>query len=44
MATIYATLINQYNFKYQTAFSARCIKQDEDGQMLEETELYKTKY
>ena len=28
MATIYARLINQYKFKYQTVFSARFDKQD----------------
>ena len=29
LAVIYARLINQYKFKYQTVFSARFHKQDE---------------
>ena len=37
---IYARLINQYNFKYQTVFSARFDKQDEDYQLLDETEIF----
>ena len=40
LAVIYARLINQYKFKYQTVFSARFDKQDEDGRLLEETELF----
>ena len=40
MAIIYARLINQYKFRYQTGFSARIDKQDEDGQLLDETELF----
>ena len=40
LSVIYARLINQYKFKYQTVFSARFDKQDEDGQLLEETELF----
>ena len=40
LAVIYARLINQYKFKYQTVFSARFDKQDEDGQLLDETELF----
>ena len=40
LAVIYARLINQYKFKYQTVFSARFDKQDDDGQLLEETELF----
>ena len=39
LAMIDARLINQYKFKYQTVFSARFHKQDEDGELLEETEL-----
>ena len=39
MATIYAIIKNQYNFKYQTVFSARFDKQDEDGQLLDDIEL-----
>ena len=30
MAAIYARLMNQYKYKYQTVFSARIDKQDED--------------
>ena len=33
MSIIYATLINLYKFKYQTVFSARFDKQDEDNQL-----------
>ena len=40
LAVIYARLINQYKFKYQTVFSARFDKQDEDGEILDETELF----
>ena len=40
LAVIYARLINQYKFKYQTVFSARFDKQDEDGQLLDEIELF----
>ena len=40
LAVIYARFINQYIFKYQTVFSARFDKQDEDGQLLDETELF----
>ena len=40
LAMIYAILINQYKFKYQTVFSARFEKQDEVGDLLEETELF----
>ena len=40
LAVIYARLINQYKFKYQTVFSARFEKQDEDNQLLDETELF----
>ena len=40
LAMIYARLINQYKFKYQTVFSARLDKQDEDGQLLDEIELF----
>ena len=40
MAIIYARLINQYKFRYQTVFSARFDKQDEDNQLLDETELF----
>ena len=40
LAVIYARIINQYKFKYETVFSARFDKQDEDGQLLDETELF----
>ena len=40
LAVIYARLINQYKFKYQTVFSARFDKQNEDNQVLDETELF----
>ena len=40
MAIIYARLINQYKFRYQTVFSARFDKQDEDSRLLDETELF----
>ena len=40
MSLIYARLINQYKFKYQVVFSARFDKQDEDGLLLDETELF----
>ena len=40
LAVVYARLINQYKFKYQTVFSARFDKQDEDNQVLDETELF----
>ena len=40
LAMIYARLINQNKIKYQTVFSARFDKQDEDYQVLDETELY----
>ena len=40
MAIIYARLINQYKFRYQTVFSARFDKQDEDNQILDGTELF----
>ena len=37
---IYARILNQCNFKYQTVFSATFDKQDEDNQVLDETELF----
>ena len=40
MASIYARLINQYKFNYKTVISARFDKQDEDNQVLDETELF----
>ena len=40
MSNIYVRLVNQYIFKYQTVFLARIDKQDEDNQILDETELF----
>ena len=40
LAMVYARLINQYIFKNQTVFSARFDQQDEDGELLDETELF----
>ena len=40
LSAIYARLMNQYKFKYQTVFSAIFDKQDEDNQVLDETELF----
>ena len=40
MANIYAEIINQCKFNYQTVFSARFDKQDEDDQVLDEIEFY----
>ena len=35
-----ASLLNQYKFKYQIVFSARFDKQDEDNEVLDETEIF----
>ena len=40
LAVIYARLINQCKFRYQTVFSARFDKQDENNRVLDETELF----
>ena len=40
MSIIYARLINQYKFRYQVVFLGRFDKQDEGGQLLDETELF----
>ena len=40
VSVIYARLINQYKFKHQTVFSARFDKQDENNQLLDETDLF----
>ena len=40
LSGIYARLKNQYKFRYQTVFSARFDKQDENNQVLDETELF----
>ena len=39
MFNIYARLKNQYKFRYQTVFSARFDRQDEDNQVFDEREL-----
>ena len=39
LSVIYARLINQCKFQYQLVFSARFDKQDENIQVLDETEL-----
>ena len=40
LSMIYARLINPYIFRYQTVFSAKFDKQNEDNQLLDETELF----
>ena len=40
LSIIYARLIFQNKFKYQTVFSAGFDKQDEDNQVIDETELF----
>ena len=40
LAVTYARLINQYKFKYQIVFSARFDKQEENDQVVDETELF----
>ena len=40
MSINYGRLINEYKFKNQTVFSARFDKQDENNQLLDETELF----
>ena len=40
MAIIYARLINQYKFKYQVVFLGRFNKQDENNDIIDETELF----
>ena len=40
MSVFYARLLNQYKFRYQTVFSARFDKQDENNQLIYETELF----
>ena len=40
LSVIYARLINQYKFRYQTVFTAKIDKQDENNQVLDETELF----
>ena len=40
LSIIYARLRNQFKFRYQTIFSARFDEQNEDGQLLDETELF----
>ena len=40
LSVVYARLIKQYIIKYQTVFSATFDKQDENIQVLDETELF----
>ena len=40
MSIIYARLIDQYKFRYQVVFSGRFNKQDENGDISDETELF----
>ena len=40
LSVIYARLMNQYKFKYQTVISARFDKQDEHNRVLDGTELF----
>ena len=40
MCVMNAKLINQFNFKYQTVFSAKFDKQDEYNQLLDERKLF----
>ena len=40
MSIIYARSINQYKSRYQVVILGRFDKQDEDGQILDETELF----
>ena len=40
IASMYARLINQYIFKYHTILSARYDKHYEEGEMMDEIELY----
>ena len=40
MGSIYARLKNQSIFKYQTVFLARFDEQNDDSQLLNETEFY----
>ena len=40
LAAINTKILNQYMFKHQTVFSARFDKQDADGQILDEMELF----
>ena len=40
LSVIYARLKNQFKLRYQTVFSARFDKQDENIQVLDETELF----
>ena len=40
LSIIYARLKTQYEFRYQSVFSARFDKQDEKNQLLDETELF----
>ena len=39
LPVIYARIINHFIFKHQTVFSARFVEQDEDNQVVDETEF-----
>ena len=40
LSVIYARILIQYKFRYQTVFPARFDKQDEENQLLDDTELF----
>ena len=40
LSVIFARKINQYKFKYQTVFSPKSDKQDEDNRVLDGTEIF----
>ena len=40
LSPIYARIINLYKFRYQTVFSEKFDKQNEDNQVLDETEFF----
>ena len=40
LSVIHARLLNQNKFKYQTVFSARFDKQNEDNQVIDKTEIF----
>ena len=42
MSVVYARLITSFKYKYPAVISAKFLKQNEDGQMLNEIELYIT--
>ena len=40
LSVLYAGFINQHKLKYQTEFSARFDKQNQDDQVVDETEIF----